>query len=110
VARQRRARWAPARAPVRYAASMSAPPTPPSAVEATPPAEVVLDEAEAAFERGDWRAARALARRALVGPDPTRAQAASRMLARFAPDPWLVAVYAAALLAFVAVARRHLWP
>jgi len=101
----------PASPRVRYAAAMSAPPPAPAAPasdEIAPPAEVVLDDAEAAFERGDWRTAGALARRELGGADAARAQAARQMLARFAPDPWLVAVYTAALFAFLAVARRYL--
>ena len=62
-----------------------------------------LADAERAFERGDWRGARSLARAALdgAGDDETR-RAAAEMLGRFRNDRWLGAVFVLAGLFFVA--------
>lgn len=57
--------------------------------DATTPPE--LADAQAAFARGDFRGARAAARRALTGeagPTPEVRAAAEELLARLAPDPW----------------------
>lgn len=75
---------------------------------ATPAAGALLDDAERAFQEGDWRRSRALAARALAelgaGPeDEPRRQAAREILDRFRADPQLVLLYLAALLSFVAV-------
>lgn len=59
-------------------------------VEETPPA---LEPAQAAFVRGDWRAAQDLARE--VGGDDGK-----RMLSRFRPDPVVLAIVVCALALF----------
>lgn len=59
----------------------------------------------ASFERGDWVAATAEARRLLADPDPQVQTAARDLMARMAPDPWAIRVglLALALLVIVAV-------
>ena len=62
-----------------------------------------LETAERAFERGDWRTARAEARRALASGDEAERAAAQAMLDRFRPDLQLAALFLLALVGFLAV-------
>lgn len=90
------------------------PPSPPATATTTATGAAVLVEAEAAFELGDWRRARALARLELDGPDgldrpdEARRAAGREMVARFTPDPQLVVVYLAAVILLLWLLASHL--
>ena len=73
----------------------------PGSVEAAAPTP---GEAERAFERGDWREARRLARAQLEAGGEHARTSARATLGRFRTDPVVLALYAAALALLAAVA------
>ena len=75
---------------------------------ATPP-PFVLVEAEAAFERGDWREARRIAKAQFEAPQSvTERNAAHKFLGRFDADPLLVLLYAGGVITLLLLALHYM--
>jgi len=72
-----------------------------------PPPEALLP-ALASFERGDWVAATAEARRLLSDPDPQLQTAARDLLGRMAPDPWAIRAGLLSLVLLVIIAITYI--